>query len=301
MTTIFLLVAIISNIFKSNLFIDSFKHASNQYIQQNIISNRKSIIQLNVFTFPRPGDVSRVNPNRVVSAILSPPLTSASPSPTSKAGERLENESIDVNKPAVVSLPKVAKSYNPAEYIKVPTLSKFELLQLSRGQGIQRQLREGRSGTGLIVLEVNASADKVFQTLTRFRDYKELISTVKSARVISTTSDRTVSEYYLSKFMLRVIVEQTVIADQRIIKFGLSKNHKNGVLQTAEGFWYVEEPKDRPEGTCRVWLSASLIASPLVPSFIIDYAAKRSMPKATNWIKPYFAGLPYEEPDTDGL
>jgi hypothetical protein len=36
----------------------------------------------------------------------------------------------------------------------------------------------------------------------------------------------------------------------------------------------------------RVWLICELRVSPMLPSFIVDYAARRAMPRATTWLKP---------------
>lgn len=37
----------------------------------------------------------------------------------------------------------------------------------------------------------------------------------------------------------------------------------------------------------RVWLLCELKVSQLLPKFIVDYTAKRAMPRATNWLKPH--------------
>lgn len=36
----------------------------------------------------------------------------------------------------------------------------------------------------------------------------------------------------------------------------------------------------------RVWLICELRVSHMLPSFIVDYAARRAMPRATAWLKP---------------
>ena len=66
----------------------------------------------------------------------------------------------------------------------------------------------------------------------------------------------------------------------------------NLVLRQADGFWYVEKIIDRP-GYSRVWLSASVVASRLIPTIIVDYAAMRALPRATSWLQPYFEKIPY--------
>lgn len=40
------------------------------------------------------------------------------------------------------------------------------------------------------------------------------------------------------------------------------------------------------QGYTRVWLLCELKVSRVLPSFIVDYAAKRAMPRATTWLRP---------------
>jgi hypothetical protein len=70
------------------------------------------------------------------------------------------------------------------------------------------------------------------------------------------------------------------------------------VMRGADGFWFVESIPDRPD-ISRVWLVASITCSSLVPRMIVDYAASRALPRATTWLKPYFAGLPHLDDSCD--
>lgn len=45
----------------------------------------------------------------------------------------------------------------------------------------------------------------------------------------------------------------------------------------------------RREEYSRVWLYANIVVSRLVPSFIVDYAAYRALPRATEWLQSYFS------------
>ena len=50
--------------------------------------------------------------------------------------------------------------------------------------------------------------------------------------------------------------------------------------------WYTETDPDGRKGYTRIWLLCDLAVSQLLPTFIVDYAAKRAMPRASSWIKP---------------
>ncbi len=79
-----------------------------------------------------------------------------------------------------------------------------------------------------------------------------------------------------------------------LIRFFTDPNKKNLAMKHADGFWFVESVPGQ-ENRTRVWLSASLIVSSMVPIMIVDYAASRALPRATKWLQPYFQGKPFSE------
>ena len=54
-----------------------------------------------------------------------------------------------------------------------------------------------------------------------------------------------------------------------------------------QAVWRVAVPVGlvSPEGV-RVWLSASIRVSRVVPKWVVDYAARRALPRATAWLGP---------------
>ena len=149
---------------------------------------------------------------------------------------------------------------------------------------MQKQARHGTRGEGLVVVDIAAPADLVFDTLTRFSAYQEMIPTVRASNIISTNGPLTVCEFTLSRFMLRVNVVHKVYRESRTVKFSLDSSRTNLVFEKASGYWHVEVPADRPEGYCRVYLSADIVANVIVPPMIMDYAAARALPRATKWL-----------------
>jgi hypothetical protein len=183
--------------------------------------------------------------------------------------------------------------------LQLPDLSPRELVQLSRGERIQKQSRSGRSGYGLVVVDVPAPESEVFNTLCDFNRYPELISTIRAGR-ISKQSDTVVkAEYYLSKFMLKVNILHTIIPEQHLIRFQLDPTKPNIVMRVADGFWYTETVSATGDASSpprtRIWLSANIRASRVVPDLIVDYAAYKALPRATTWLQPYFSGKPFKE------
>ena len=114
-----------------------------------------------------------------------------------------------------------------------------------------------------------------------------MIPTVRSVKIYGKTDDETRAEICLSKFCLRVNVVHKIFESKRIIHFKLDGSRPNLVMRSADGFWFVEEPIDRPEGVSRVWLTANIVVSRLVPTLVVDYAAGRALPRATAWLQSH--------------
>lgn len=62
-------------------------------------------------------------------------------------------------------------------------LTEEELTQLRLGQRMQKQMRDGGSGSGSVVLDVRADPDMVLGLLTKYEKYAEMIDTVRECEV----------------------------------------------------------------------------------------------------------------------
>lgn len=75
--------------------------------------------------------------------------------------------------------------------LDLPPLSKYDQELLFRGERIIRQNRNGRSGSGFVVMDIKVSADKVYDALTKFQIYNQMIPTVKEVRIYSSNDTTT--------------------------------------------------------------------------------------------------------------
>jgi len=170
--------------------------------------------------------------------------------------------------------------------VLLPTLSRADKATLLNGARVQKVDRQGHSGYGMVVLDVPAPPDIIFDVLTRFDRYMEMIPTVRSAKIFSSNEKSTLAEFSLSKFRLKVNVLHTLFREQRVIKFSLDNSRQNLVMRQAEGFWHVQVAHDHP-GHSRVYLSTNIIVANVIPSIIVDYAAARALPRATTWLENF--------------
>lgn len=204
---------------------------------------------------------------------------------------------------------------------KLPSLSADQKKKLCDGERIQEQSRMGREGSGYVVLDVEAPPYIVWECLLDFESYPELIPTVKSMQLYTSTklntgftSEKPVlpgtgretrhygtpsitrASFILSKFRLNIaaIHRYTPHPQGDYMEFTLDPSCTNVVLKGAKGTWYTEENPDGREGVTRVYLLAGLQISRALPKFIVDYAAERAMPRATKWLRPEVEALKEE-------
>mmetsp|Transcript_16591 Transcript_16591/g.23452 ORF Transcript_16591/g.23452 Transcript_16591/m.23452 type:complete len:297 (+) Transcript_16591:194-1084(+) len=178
---------------------------------------------------------------------------------------------------------------NDLNETKLPILTEAEQRLLSSGQRVQRQIRNGNSGSGLVVVDVKADPDTVGEVLQRYSAYKDMIDTVREAKILDIDGDVTKAEFLLSRFKLRVRVHLKAQPETNSITFELDPECTSAgksILKEARGKWYIQSsPKFKP-GYCRVYLMANLVVSSFVPGFLVDYASARALPRASSWLKP---------------
>jgi hypothetical protein len=195
----------------------------------------------------------------------------------------------------------------------LPTLTEEQTQLLLQGERVQYQAKMGGEGNGFVVVDVRAPPYVVWECLLDFEAYPEQIDTVRSMRMFTSThlnssyiaedpvlpattrsmrhygrASVTRASFVLSKFRLNIaaVHKYRPHPGGHYMTFSLDKACKNVVLQDAKGIWHTQACPDGRQDYTRVWLLCELKVSPMLPTFIVDYAAKRAMPRATAWLKP---------------
>lgn len=209
-------------------------------------------------------------------------------------------------------VPSAAAFIEPLPF-KLPKLTIEQKSKLVNGERVQEQSRMGREGSGYVVLDIEAPPYIIWECLLNFESYPEQIPTVRGMQLYTSkkldtgfvnekpvmpgtgretrlygTPSITRASFILSKFRLNIAVihKYTLHPKGDYMEFTLDPSCTNVVLKGAKGTWYTEENPDERKGFTRVYLLASLQVSRALPKFIVDYAAQRAMPRATNWLKP---------------
>lgn len=195
----------------------------------------------------------------------------------------------------------------------LPKLTMAQKKSLRNNERIEEQSKMGRDGSGYVVLDVKAPPYVVWECLLDFESYTETIPTVRDVTLYTSqhlksgyhkekpvsngdqlcrhygTPCVTRAAFVLSKFRLNIaaIHNYRPHPEGDYMVFTLDPECTNMVLRSAKGVWHTQSnPDGRGEEYTRVWLLCELSVSKLLPSFIVDYAARRAMPRATTWLKP---------------
>ena len=178
---------------------------------------------------------------------------------------------------------------------KLPVLTPENLLALRQGERVQRQVRDGRVGTGMVVVDVDADVPTVFAVLTDIDKYPERIPTVRAAVTYFRAEKLLKTQFQISKFRLQINTELRCAREANMLEFKMDPERPAPFLTDAQGFWFLEDvtsegaSEPTPNAVAartRIWLVADIACSSLLPTAIVDYAAARALPRATSWLKP---------------
>lgn len=178
----------------------------------------------------------------------------------------------------------------------LPSLTAAECQQLRLGGQVQKQERDGHTGWGFVVMDVDAPPSTILGCLTEFQAYPGMIPVVRHAEVLSRgrTADGIATarcHYRVSKFWLGISAVHHVDLAGGLVRFDLDPDVSGMVLREASGFWHVTPSPDGAAGRSRVWLRVGLRASSLLPHALVDYAAERALRRATSWLRPHVEQL----------
>mmetsp|Transcript_133200 Transcript_133200/g.297216 ORF Transcript_133200/g.297216 Transcript_133200/m.297216 type:complete len:338 (+) Transcript_133200:110-1123(+) len=178
----------------------------------------------------------------------------------------------------------------------LPSLTEAEHQQLRMGGQVQKQERDGHTGWGFVVMDVDAPPSTILGCLEAFQAYPGMIPVVRQAEVVSRgrNADGTVTarcNYRVSKFWLSISAVHHVDLAGGLVRFDLDPDVSGMVLREASGFWHVTPSPEGGSGRSRVWLRVGLRASSFLPHALVDYAAERALRRATTWLRPHVEQL----------
>jgi hypothetical protein len=174
-------------------------------------------------------------------------------------------------------------------------LDKSAVKILESGKPYQTQIKgaDATSGRGMVVQDVKAPVDVVWERILDFRSYPKMVP--------KTVESETYKRENLKHSQQRIWVRMKV--GFPMLKLQFFVNHlydpkKNSMTWTLDysrksdlddsvGYWYVIPHPDNPGEWSRVYYSVQVSMFPWVPKFVVDFMSKQALTDATAWVKKY--------------
>ena len=189
----------------------------------------------------------------------------------------------------------------------LPTLDAAEEELLRSGQTLRWQEPPGVGGvgSGFAALELCADANEVWEAVSGFSRYAELIPTVRTAAAYDgptgATEPSNVCRYSFLVSRIRLRLDVRFAVDPALQYASWRLDRPSWVLQDSTGYWRVEPCTDRP-GIVRVWFAVSVRLSKRVPGFVVSLVSRLGLSKATKWLRQLDKSVEFGEcalPDDD--
>jgi ribosome-associated toxin RatA of RatAB toxin-antitoxin module len=173
----------------------------------------------------------------------------------------------------------------PFENPQRTTLSAAEEATLLAGKSIKKQVKEGNGGRGIAILDVNASPEKVWSTITNYSQYPKWIDELSVCEVYKSDSQSIYARFIISTMMIKVeyFIHHKLNKDKGYLTWTLDYARESD-LDDSIGYWLIYPSPADPQKT-RVEYSVNIRIKGWVPTFIEDLMADQGLEDATRWLK----------------
>ena len=182
------------------------------------------------------------------------------------------------------------KPFQPGDP-QVP-LSKEALEILKSGKPYKTQIQSGASGRGLVVQDVHAPSDIVWERILDFDHYAEMVpKTIRSSNYRVLNDDKYQTIYTQMQVGFPMIKLQFFIRHEyypvlNSLTWTLDYTRKSD-LDDSCGYWYVIPHPDHYKEWSRVFYSVDVSMFDWVPTFVVNFMANKALTEATGWVKKY--------------
>ena len=199
-------------------------------------------------------------------------------------------------------------------------LDENALETLHSGKPYQTQIQSGSSGRGLVVQDIHAPTDVVWERILDYDNYADMVpKTAESSNydVIHHPPEGegeegdgdghqtiyTRMKVGISFVKLQFFVKHEYYPKLNSLTWTLDYNRKSDFDDSC-GYWYVVPHPDHPHDWSRVYYSVDVRMMDWVPTFVVNFMSKQALTEATGWVKKFseleYAKLPERIPIDDG-
>lgn len=162
---------------------------------------------------------------------------------------------------------------------------------LEAGSPFKTQIQDGSTGRGLVVQDVHATTDIVWEKILDFNQYNTMVpNTVFSENYREESNDEhkvifTQMQVGFPMLKLKFFIRHEYHPKLNSLTWTLDYDRKSD-LDDSCGFWYVVPHPTKPQWS-RVYYSVDVAMFDWVPSFVVKFMSQQALTEATGWVKKY--------------
>eukprot|EP00540_Astrosyne_radiata_P021142 CAMPEP_0116839380 /NCGR_PEP_ID=MMETSP0418-20121206/9735_1 /TAXON_ID=1158023 /ORGANISM="Astrosyne radiata, Strain 13vi08-1A" /LENGTH=325 /DNA_ID=CAMNT_0004469485 /DNA_START=94 /DNA_END=1071 /DNA_ORIENTATION=+ len=183
------------------------------------------------------------------------------------------------------------KPFEPGDP-KVP-LDRKAISTLESGKPYQTQIQSGTSGRGLVVQDVHAPTNVVWERILDYNHYAQMVPNTldsKNYNIIHHKNGQqtifTRMKVGFSLIKLTFYVKHEYIPALSSLTWTLDYTRKSDFDDSC-GYWYVMAHPDNPKEWSRVYYSVEVSMFDWVPKFVVQFMSTKALTDATGWVKKF--------------
>lgn len=171
------------------------------------------------------------------------------------------------------------------------TITKEDVEKLGKGGFVTQLTREGKSGRGTIIQDVDAPPHVCMDRIRDLKNYKKVVPNLKSITNIEVTKEADGSEVITSKWNVGVsLVGFTYFLklryDAKYNTYSWTLDYsKSSDFDDNTGFWQVLPHPDKGPDHTRVVYSTEVKLFNWIPEFVVTFLTKTALISSTEWVK----------------
>jgi len=169
---------------------------------------------------------------------------------------------------------------------------------ISAGRPYQTQIQSGSGGRGLVVQDVHAPTDVVWDRILDYDHYADMVpKTAESEnyKVIEHKSSRkdpleqtiyTRMKVGFPMIKLEFFIKHMYYPSLNSLTWTLDYTKKSDFDDSC-GYWFVTPHPDYPDTWTRIYYSVEVSMFDWIPKFIMEFLSSKALTDATDWVKKY--------------
>ncbi|KAL7507400.1 hypothetical protein ACHAXN_005104 [Cyclotella atomus] len=171
---------------------------------------------------------------------------------------------------------------------------------LKAGKPYQTQVQTKDSGRGLVVQDVNAPTNIVWDRILDYDNYSNMVpKTVESKNYKVIPHKPSKANNFLEKeIFTRMKVGFPMLKLEFFVRHFIYIQHHRSLTWTLDytkesdfddscGYWFILPHPDNPEEKTRLYYSVQVSMFDWVPKFVVDFMSSKALTDATAWVKKY--------------